>query len=42
MAREIIGHDTEAVSRAYTHIERDTLRAAVNQLPDIAEKQSNK
>lgn len=35
VAREIIGHESEAVSRAYTHIEADTLRAAVNKLPDI-------
>ena len=35
VAREIIGHESEAVSRAYTHIEADTLRAAVNKLPDV-------
>ncbi|MCE9616482.1 MAG: site-specific integrase [Lentisphaerae bacterium] len=35
VAREIIGHDSEAISRAYTHIEQDTLRNAVNLLPDV-------
>lgn len=35
VAREIIGHDSEAVSRVYTHIETDTLRDAVNKLPDL-------
>jgi len=35
VAREIIGHDSEAVSRSYTHIEEDTLREAVRKLPDV-------
>lgn len=35
VAREIIGHDTEAVSRAYTHIDYSTLKTAIGQLPDI-------
>jgi integrase len=35
IAREIIGHDSEAVSRAYTHIETDSLRHALNKLPDV-------
>jgi integrase len=35
VAREIIGHDSEAVSRQYTHIETDTLRVAVGKMPDI-------
>lgn len=35
VAREIIGHESEAVSRAYTHIEAETLRDAVNKLPDL-------
>ena len=38
VAREIIGHDSEAVSRIYTHIETDTLRQAVARLPDITAK----
>jgi site-specific recombinase XerD len=28
IAREIIGHDSEALNRVYTHIEPETLRAA--------------
>jgi integrase len=35
VAREIVGHESEAVSRVYTHIETDTLREAVNKLPDV-------
>jgi integrase len=36
VAREIVGHESEAVSRVYTHIEKDTLQEAVDRLPDIA------
>lgn len=35
VAREIIGHDSEAVSRAYTHIESTTLRRALDAMPDV-------
>lgn len=35
VAREIIGHDSEAVSRVYTHIESSTLRKAVATMPDV-------
>jgi len=35
VAREIIGHDSEAVSRQYTHIETGTLRGAVAKMPDV-------
>jgi integrase len=35
VAMEIIGHDTAAISRAYSHIDTATLRAAVDKLPDI-------
>ena len=35
VAREIIGHKSEAVSRLYTHIEAGTLKAAVARMPDI-------
>ena len=35
VAREIIGHDSEAVSRVYTHIESGTLREALDLLPDV-------
>jgi integrase len=35
VAMEIIGHDSEAVSRHYTHIEFDALSNAMGKLPDI-------
>src|SRR5690625_72447 len=35
VARDIIGHDTEAISRAYTHIETETKRAALEKLPNL-------
>ena len=35
VAREIIGHDTAAVSRTYSHIDTGTLRLAIDRLPDI-------
>lgn len=35
VAMELIGHESEAISRTYTHIEADSLRAAVNKLPDL-------
>jgi len=35
VAREIVGHDSEEVSRVYTHIETDTLRKAVDAMPDL-------
>jgi integrase len=35
VAREIIGHDSESISRIYTHIEAGTLRKAVATLPDV-------
>lgn len=38
IAREIIGHDSETVSRLYTHIESDTLRQAIERLPDVTKK----
>jgi integrase len=38
VAMEIIGHDSEAISRAYTHIEKDTLRRAINAMPDVTKK----
>jgi integrase len=34
-AREIVGHDSEAVSRHYTHLSTDDLRNAMQRLPDI-------
>jgi integrase len=38
VARELIGHESEAVSRAYTHLPFETLREAVDKLPDITSK----
>jgi integrase len=35
LAREIIGHDSAAISRGYTHLSTEDLRAAMDKLPDI-------
>ncbi|MGB7768750.1 MAG: tyrosine-type recombinase/integrase [Verrucomicrobiia bacterium] len=35
VTREIVGHDSPAVSKQYTHIPTDTLREAANKLPNI-------
>jgi integrase len=35
VAREIVGHESEAVSRIYTHLEPATLRKAVATMPDV-------
>ena len=35
VARDIVGHESEAVSRNYTHIETETKRAALDKLPDV-------
>jgi integrase len=35
VARDIIGHDSEAISRNYTHIDMATKRKAVDAMPDI-------
>jgi integrase len=35
VARDIIGHETEAMSRNYTHIEMAAKRSAVAKLPDV-------
>jgi integrase len=34
-AREIVGHESTAVSRQYTHLTTDDLRAAMQRLPDV-------
>lgn len=34
-AREIVGHESAAVSRQYTHLSTDDLRAAMRRLPDV-------
>jgi integrase len=35
VAQEFIGHESDAISRVYTHIDSDALRAAAAKLPDI-------
>ncbi len=35
VARDIIGHESEAVSRQYTHIETETRRRALDKMPDV-------
>ena len=36
-AREIIGHESAAISRQYTHLTTDDLRAAMQRLPDVTD-----
>lgn len=38
VAREIIGHQTEAISRVYTHIESKTMKRAIDALPDVTKE----
>lgn len=35
VARDIIGHESEAVSRNYTHIDTETKRRAIDSMPDV-------
>ena len=35
VAREIVGHESAAVSRQYTHLSTDDLRSAMQRLPDV-------
>ena len=35
IAREIVGHESAAVSRQYTHLTTDDKRAAMQRLPDV-------
>jgi integrase len=35
LAREIVGHESAAISRQYTHLSTDDLRAAMHRLPDV-------
>jgi len=40
-AREIVGHESAAISRQYTHLTTDDLRGAMERLPDVtAEKRT--
>jgi integrase len=34
-AREIVGHDTAAISRLYTHLSTEDLRGAMQRVPDV-------
>jgi integrase len=38
-AREIVGHESAAVSRQYTHLTTDDLRSAMQRLPDVTDTQ---
>jgi hypothetical protein len=40
VAREIIGHETAAVSRVYSHIDAATLRTAIDKMPDLTTNQT--
>jgi hypothetical protein len=35
MAREIVGHESTALSRQYTHLTTEDKRAAMQRLPDV-------
>ena len=35
VAMDIIGHDSAAISRHYTHIDESTKRKAIGKLPDV-------
>lgn len=37
IVQDIIGHDSEAISAHYTHIEEDSKRRAVNSIPDVTQ-----
>jgi integrase len=39
VAREIVGHETAAVSRTYSHIDASTLGAAIDRLHDITSEE---
>ena len=41
VAKEIIGHESAVVSRAYTHIETDTMKVALDKLPDITKPKAS-
>src|SRR5439155_3285608 len=35
MARELVGHESAAISRQYSHLSTDDLRSAMRRLPDV-------
>ena len=41
VAREIIGHESAAISRIYSHIDARTLRTAIDSLPDITRRKES-
>ena len=38
LAQMIVGHDSEVVSRGYTHLDADDTKAAISKLPDVTKK----
>lgn len=38
VARDLIGHDSEQVSRNYTHVDESAKRAAIAKLPDVTKE----
>ena len=38
VAMALAGHETKAVSQGYTHLDTDTLRSAVDAMPDVTKK----
>ena len=38
IARDIIGHESEASSRNYTHIESETKRRALDSMPNVIQR----
>src|SRR5256886_3501708 len=41
MAREIVGHESAAVSRQYSHLSTDDMRTAMQRLPDVTETKTH-
>ena len=41
VAREIVGHESRAVSRQYTHLSTDDLRSAMQRLPDVTKRRAD-
>lgn len=40
VAMELVGHDTAAISKLYTHISTDAMRQAVHRMPDVTKEES--
>jgi integrase len=38
VAREIVGHESAAISRQYSHLSTDDLRSAMRRLPDVTDQ----